>query len=218
MKKKRSYVSLARRRQADETKGRILAAARELLESNGYAGMTIGAIAGAAKVSAQSVYATFRSKTGILRELLARSMFGVEYDEAVRQALSTDDPENRLRFVARIARQIHQAKGATLDALRGAQVVAPELARLEQWGDTLRYKRQKEVITLLADCGRLRKDLHFKQARDILWMFTGQDVYRMLVRERGWSPRHYEAWLGKTLVGTLLSASEQVHHQMQTDS
>jgi AcrR family transcriptional regulator len=208
-KKKRSYSSPVRQRQADDTRRRILAATRYLLKKEGYAGMTIDAIAQRAEVSAQSVYAIFKSKTGILVELLGQSMFGAEYEDAVRLALSATDPEERLRFVARIARQIHDAKSATFDLLSGARVVAPELARLEQWGERLRYKREREMVVLLRDSGRLRRDLDFKTARDVLWMFTGAEVYRLLVRERGWSPRRYEAWLGETLVETLLLPMER---------
>ncbi len=31
-------------------------------------------------------------------------------------------------------------------------------------------------------------------------MLTGRDIFRMLVRERGWSPQQYETWLANTLV------------------
>jgi hypothetical protein len=33
----------------------------------------------------------------------------------------------------------------------------------------------------------------------------GSDVYRMLVRERGWSSQKYQDWLADTLVRSLLS-------------
>src|SRR6266571_4160276 len=104
--KKRSYRSLVRQRQAGDTRRRIVEATRELLQREGYAGMTIEAIARRAEVSAQSVYAIFKSKTGILVELLDQSAFGADYEDSVRQAMSTTDPESRLRFAARIARQI----------------------------------------------------------------------------------------------------------------
>jgi TetR/AcrR family transcriptional regulator, regulator of cefoperazone and chloramphenicol sensitivity len=90
--RKRPYKSQVRQRQADDTRRRIVYAARQLLQSEGYDGMTIEAIAQRAEVSAQSVYAIFRSKTGILTELLDQSTFGNEYEEAVRQALSAKDP------------------------------------------------------------------------------------------------------------------------------
>ena len=203
--KKRLYKSLVRQRQAGDTRRRIVDATRELLQSQGYAGMTIEAIAERAEVSAQSVYAIFKSKTGILMELLDQSTFGADYEEAVRQALSASDPESRLRLAAPIARQIHNAQSATFDLLRGSGVVAPELAKLEQERECLRYERQERMIMSLRDAGRLLPELTYSTARDILWMLTGRDVYRMLVRERKWSSQKYQDWLADTLVRSLLT-------------
>ncbi|HEX6503060.1 MAG TPA: helix-turn-helix domain-containing protein [Terriglobales bacterium] len=205
MKTKRSpYKSLVRERQAEDTRRRIVEATRQLLQKEGYAGMTMEAIARRAEVSAQSVYAIFKSKTGILLELLNESTFGPEYEEAVRTALSTEDPEARLRLAAPIARQIHDAQSATFDLLRGAGVVAPELAKLEHERECLRYERQERMIISLRDARRLRQDLDYTAARDIFWMLTSRDIYRMLVRERGWSSQKYQDWLADTLVRSLL--------------
>ena len=203
--KRRSYNSLVRQRQADDTRRRIVEATRRLLQSEGYDGMTIEAIAQRAQVSAQSVYGIFKSKTGILTELLDQSTFGADYEDAVRRALSASDPETRLRLAAPIARQIHDAQSATFDLLRGAGVVAPELAKLEQQRESLRYERQERMIISLREAGRLRPDLDYTTARDIFWMLTGRDVYRMLVRERGWSSQKYQDWLADTLVLGLLA-------------
>src|SRR6266446_5518862 len=203
--KKRPYKSLVRQRQAGDTRHRIIEATRKLLLSEGYAGMTIEAIAQRAEVSAQSVYAIFKSKTGILIELLDQAAFGPDYEEAVRKALSASDPETRLRLAAPIARQIHDAQSATFDLLRGAGVVAPELAKLERQRERLRYERQERIIINLSDAGRLRPELDYTTARDIFWMLTGRDVYRMLVRERGWSSQKYQDWLADSLVYSLLT-------------
>jgi AcrR family transcriptional regulator len=203
--KRRVYKSLVRQRQADDTRRRIVEATWKLLQSEGYAGMTIEAIARRAGVSAQSVYAIFKSKTGILIELLDQSAFGADYEDSVRRALSASDPEQRLRLAAPIARQIHDAQSATFDLLRGAGVVAPELAKLEQQRECLRYERQERMIISLRDAGRLQPELSYATARDMFWMFTGRDVYRMLVRERGWSSRKYQDWLADTLVASLLT-------------
>src|SRR6195256_5038692 len=202
--RKRSYKSPLRQRQASDTRRRIVQATWQLLQSEGYAGMTIEAIAQRAEVSAQSVYAIFKSKTGILTELLDQSTFGADYEDAVRRALSASDPEARLRLAAPIARQIHDAQSATFDLLRGAGVVAPELAKLEQQRECLRYERQERMIISLRDAGRLQPALDHATARDIFWMLTGRDVYRMLVRERGWSSQKYQDWLADSLVYSLL--------------
>jgi AcrR family transcriptional regulator len=202
--RKRPYKSLVRRRQADDTRRRIAEVTRQLLQSEGYDGMTVEAIAQRAEVSAQTVYAIFKSKTGILTELLDQSSFGAGYEDAVREALSASGPETRLRLAACIARKIHGAQSSTFDLLRGAGVVAPELAKLEQQREHLRYERQEVMIISLRDAGRLLPELNYATARDIFWMLTGSDVYRMLVRDRGWSPQKYQDWLADTLVKSLL--------------
>jgi AcrR family transcriptional regulator len=184
-------------------------ATRQLLQAEGYAGMTIEAIARQAKVSAPSVYAIFHSKTGILTALLDQSSFGPEYDDAVRRALSATDPEARLRLAAPIARQIHDAQSDVFDLLRGAGVVAPELAKLEKQRELLRYERQERMIASLRDAGRLGSNLSYTTARDILWALTGRDLYRMLVRESGWSSQKYEDWLADTLVSCLLGSKKR---------
>jgi AcrR family transcriptional regulator len=205
--KQRTYRSVTRKRQAAETRSRIMAAAHRLLRNEGFSGMTIEAIAKKANVSVPSVYAIFKSKTGILTALLDESMFGSDYEEIVRYAQSATDPETRLRRAAAVARQIRSAQSAAFGLMRGAGVVAPELAKLERQRERLRYEREESVITSLQDSGKLRPDLNYQKPRDIFWMLTGGDVYRMLVGERGWTPEQYEGWLADTLVKLLLTKS-----------
>ena len=171
--------------------------------------MTIEAIAKRAQVSVPTVYAVLKSKTGILTALLDQSMFGPDYDDIIRYARSTTDPETRLRRAAAVARQIRSAQSAAFELMRGAGVVAPELAKLEQQRERLRYEREESVITFLRESGKLRTGLSHQGARDIFWMLTGGDVYRMLVQERGWSPQQYQDWLADTLVKLLHVDSEE---------
>lgn len=208
--KQRPYKSLVRQRQGEDTRRRIVEATRQLLQIEGYAGMTIEAIAQRAEVSTQSVYAIFKSKTGILIALLDQSTFGSDYEKVVRQAVSESDPETRLRRAAGVARQIRGAQSAAFNLMRGAGVVAPELAKLQQQRERLRYEKEEGMITFLRDSGRLRAGLSHKAARDIFWMLTGGDVYRMLVSERRWSPQQYQDWLADTLVHSLLAMGKTV--------
>ena len=199
---------MVRQRQAEDTRRRIVEATRQLLQSEGYAGMTIEAIAQRAEVSAQSVYAIFKSKTGILIALLDQSTFGSDYEKVVRQAVSESDPETRLRLAAGVARQIRGAQSAAFDLMRGAGVVAPELAKLQHQRERVRYEKEEGMINFLRESGRLRSGLSDKAARDIFWMLTGGDVYRMLVSERRWSPQQYQDWLADTLVHSLLATEK----------
>ncbi len=207
---------MVRQRQADDTRSRIVEATRQLLQSEGYAGMTVEAIAQQAEVSAQSVYAIFKSKTGILIALLDQSMLESDYEKVVRQALGTSDPETRLRLSARVARQIRGAQSAAFDLMRGAGVVAPELAKLGRQRERLRYDKEEGTITFLRESGRLRPGITHKAARDLFWMLTGGDVYRMLVTERRWSPQQYEDWLADTLVSSLLDKRGNVAKSLRS--
>jgi AcrR family transcriptional regulator len=204
IKRERPYQSATRQRQAEETKQRIVAAARKLMKSKGYSGMTIEAIASKAEVSVPTVYAVFGSKTGILAQLMDEATFGPNYEQLVRQASETEDPHKRLRFAASIARQIHDAASSTFDLMRGAGVVAPELAQLEKAREDHRYEAQQSMIDFLSRSGRLRPEVNKQTARDILWALTGRELYRALVRERGWTSQRYEDWLGETLCSSLL--------------
>jgi AcrR family transcriptional regulator len=158
----------------------------------------------AAGVATQTIYAVFGSKQGILAELLDQDSFGPNYQELIRQVNQTNDPEEKLRFPARIARQIYDSQSSSFDRFRGAGVVAPDLAELEKERECNRYEAQKKIITFAKQAGRLRKGLSESQARDVLWTLTSREVYRMLVRERGWSSQAYENWLAEMLVGALM--------------
>lgn len=201
----RPYRSAVRQRQADETRQRIAAAARRLFQSAGFEATTIDAIAREAEVAPQTVYAVFRNKRGVLADLLERAAFGPAYEGLVRQAMGAADPAERVRFAARIARQIYDARKAEVELFRGAGVVAPELAAMEREGECGRYEAQGALVTSLAEAGRLRPGLDTAAARDVLWALTGQDLYRMLVQERGWTSDRYEAWLADQIAASLLA-------------
>lgn len=202
--KKRAYQSPIREKQADETRARIATAARKLLEEHGYAGMTIDAVAQKAGVATATVYAVFGSKTGILLEVLNRARFGESYQDLVREAFQTQDPRERIRFPALIARRIYESEHAVLDLLRGAGAVAPVLAQRESEGECMRYEAQQGMIQYLIQSRCLRSGLNEKQGRDILWALTSRDMYRMLVRDQGWTAQQFEDWLANLLVETLI--------------
>lgn len=193
-----------RARQAGETRRRIAEAAKLLLASKGYAGSTIEAIAARAAVAPQTVYAIFGSKRGILAEIIRTAAYGSRYRSLVRKSMASRDPELRLVLASKIATGIHESEQSVFELLRGAGVVAPELASLERQREMDRFNNQISVIRVMVASGRLRKGLTRASAQEVLWALTGRDLYRMLVVQRGWSPARYQKWLAQTLIGALL--------------
>ncbi|HEX4227457.1 MAG TPA: helix-turn-helix domain-containing protein [Bryobacteraceae bacterium] len=206
--KKRIYLSTTRQRQASETRGRIVTAARKLLEEKGYSGMTMEAIAQEAEVAVPTVYANFRSKTGVVAEILDAARFGEEYQQAVREVLAEQRPVERLQYAPRIARRIYESESSVRDLLRGAGALAPALARQDEERECRRYEMQKHLIEGLVAANQLRPGLDVQHARDLLWALTSRDLYRMLVRERGWTPQEYQDWLAKTVAEMLAAPNK----------
>jgi len=203
-KKKRAYNSSVRRRQADETRSRIISAAQSLLFRKGFAGMTMDAVAREANVAVPTVYSWFGSKTAIVSAIIEHARFGQRYKDALKHTLDAVDPRDRLKNAARIAASVYLSEDEILDCLRGAEALAPELARFSADLESHRYEAQRIVIQGLARGGHLHDDLEITKARDIMWSLTSRDLYRLLVKERKWTVEEYQRWLGDTLLSTIV--------------
>jgi AcrR family transcriptional regulator len=201
----RSYYSLVRSKQADETRARIAGAARKLIFSRGFEAATIEAIAREAGVAVPTVYAVFGSKRRILTELVERAAFGPVFQQLIGEGEGLTDPVARLRLAARIARQVYDGERSESELLRKARVVVPELAAREMERDCGRYDAHCVTISHLVQSGLLHPRLTEQEARDLLWTYTARDIYRLLVVDRKWSVDRYQQWLADTLVEALVT-------------
>lgn len=202
--KKRSYKSESRSAQATQTKERILAAARKLFETEGFDCTAIEKIAQRAHVSIPTVYSLFQSKRGVLRALMDEVFPTNQFEELVEKSNKAASPQERLFYSARIARQIYDAERTQMEIFRGVSVVSPEFKELEKERERRRYDRQELTIKAMVKESSLAKGVTMKRARDILWAFTGRDLYRMLVIEQGWASEEYEKWLAELLAHHLI--------------
>lgn len=201
---KRAYSSQRREAKAAETKRRILDAAHNLFKSEGYECMTIEKLSLEAGVSTPTIYAIFQSKRGILRALIDEALPPAQYEALIEIAKQTSSPTKRLKIAATIARQVFDAERAQLQMFQSFSVLAPEFKEFEYEREMRRYVRQEWAIIKMSQEKSLLPGLTHVQARDILCMYTGRDIYRMLVVERGWSSDEYEIWLAQTLIKALV--------------
>lgn len=205
--KKRTYVSQARQRSAEATRERILAAAKLLFTRHGIDGVTVGQIAERAKVATPTVYAAYKSKEGILRALMESAMFGDRFDNARRGLEGVTDAVEMVALTASISRSIYEGETRELGLLRGSSSFSPALRKIEEQFEQLRLDMQQARIELLFKQGKAKDGLSLEEARRIMWMYTSREIYRMLVREAGWSPDRYEGWLRETLLAALVQPS-----------
>jgi AcrR family transcriptional regulator len=207
MPRKRKYNSESRHSQAELTKKRILSAAKRLFSTKGFDKTTIDAVAILAKVSSPTVYTLFKSKEGLMRELLNAILFGPQYESLVEKTLTLKNPIESLKNAPSIARMIHDAEKSEMGLIRGVAALSPRLKKMEVEQERHRYERQETTVRRLEKENALLPGIDGSRARDILWTLTSREVYRMLVIERGWSPDDYEAWLRRTLLQTLVRAN-----------
>ena len=203
--KKRSYNSESRQAQSQETKNRILASAKMLFESKGFEKVAIEEIAREAQVSAPSIYSIFQSKRGVLLGLMDEALSPEQFEALVEKGKKEKSPRKRLEITASIARQLYDAEKTQLSFLQGASILDPVFKGLEIERERRRHQRQKETVESMANEKVFTDNLSLSKIRDVLWAFTGRDLYRMLVVERGWSSDEYEKWLADLLIQALLS-------------
>jgi AcrR family transcriptional regulator len=202
---RRRYHSPTRQRQAEQTRSRILASARDLFRSAGYASTTIDAIASSAQVSAKTVEAVFGSKRGVLAALVDPLTSAGPPRELIDRIRGATDPVRRLELVAELCRRVYESSTPEFELMRGAAAVAPEIEAVASLVETRRRDNQVRVITYLRDQRRLKDDLTQTEATDIIWTLTSYDVYRALVAQQHWPATRYETWLVRTLADSLLT-------------
>jgi len=200
----RRYDGTKRQEKATEGRDRILAAASRLFSKQGIDRVTIAQIAQRAQVSTASVFAQFKSKVGLLEALTHSILLGPRYEATAKRVDGIEDPEAALRLTATIACGVYQREHKEMGLIRGAAAYSPALKKLEAGLERARRDLQEQRARLVFESNPALAELGLEKVRDLIWLFTGRDFYRMLVLESGWSPQEYERWLAESLIRTLL--------------
>jgi AcrR family transcriptional regulator len=202
--RRRRYTSETRTHAAQETRRRILAASANLFVRKGIDRVTIDEIGRRAKVATSTVYATYKSKDGILRGLMEQSLFGPQFQDAQKRLAGVTDPVALIELTAGVSRAIYESESSDLGLLRRASAFSPALRKMEEEFERVRYEMQAARLELLFASGKARPGLSLEEARRVLWMYTSRDVYRMLVIDGRWTADRYQRWLARTLVEALV--------------
>ena len=201
VKPPRRYTSPRRKAQAEATRAEILRAAQRLLERDGYAATTVAAVAAEAGVALKTVYVAFGTKGGLLRALWNVLLRGDADDVPMgerpwyRELLAESDPRARLDRMAAGSRAVKDRAGPLMAVIRDGAAVDDDVAAL--WARIEHEFRELlvPVARTFAEEGVLRPGLDGERAADVLWALNHPDVWRLLVRVRGWSADEYEIWL-----------------------
>ena len=147
----RAYRRGRREAAAEETRERVLVAARELLAApGGLAGFSIDAVAAQADVARMSVYYQSESKRGLLEALFDELAARGRIAEGLASAFQCPDPHDVLAgFVAAFGR-FWTADRVVTRRLRALAALDPELGQAVRARDERRRRGAQAVVSRLA--------------------------------------------------------------------
>jgi AcrR family transcriptional regulator len=207
---KRTYNSTSRREAAKARRQSIIDSALRMFLEKGYAATTMPAIANAAGIALDTVYATVGKKPALFRLLIEMAISGsdravpAEERDYVRAVRAEADAARKLRLYATALRGIQPRLAPLIRVLQGAAPLDPELNALWQNISQRRADNMQLMAKDLAATGRLRSDVTESKAADIIWSMNSPEFYLLLVEQRGWSLEEYERWLGDAWIQLLL--------------
>jgi AcrR family transcriptional regulator len=212
--KTRPYDNARRAAAARRTQQRVVETAHRLLLERGYAGLAMADLAEEAGVSVPLLYKVFGPKPQLVKRvydvLLAGDVDPVPVAERpALQALAADpDPRGKPAGSAGGGgRWAARAGPLTSALLAAARTGEPDLQVFTATIDRERLAGATALATHLAQTGALAPGLPVERARDLIWLHTAPDTYRLLVLERGWALDEYEQWFATSLAAALLPSN-----------
>lgn len=114
---------------------------------------TLEAIAEQALVSPKTITAVFGSKLELLAEVINPEAFSSRVRQLIEELRATEDVSRRLSLVAQITRRAYEPMASSLELLRTAGAVAPELADVARQIELRRRQNQARLIASLHEQG-----------------------------------------------------------------
>jgi AcrR family transcriptional regulator len=188
----------------------MIEAARDLFLEQGYGATSMEQIAQRAGTSAQTVYAAFGNKPGVLRRVIDVSVGGDDADVKVLDRpelavmLEHPDLHERIEVIARLATEAHRRSGELIclvERVSGADPAVAELAA--DLRSQLRIDTARIVDAIPME--RLRSGLRREQLIDSTLLLGSALGWHSLVVEHGWSDEEYADWLTDALMHNLLA-------------
>lgn len=208
--KSRLYDASRRREAAAETRRAVVAAASRLFAERGYTATTMAAIASAAGVALDTVYASVGPKPVLFRHLIETAISGgdqpvtAEGRGYVQQIHAEPDPGRKLELYAHAITEIQERLAPLFQVLQHAAPTDPQLDTLWREIGTRRAANMRLLAAELAATGGLRPDLSIDDAADIIWATNSSEFFVLLVHDRNWDADRFQRWLARTWKELLL--------------
>ncbi len=206
MKGKRAYDSSGRQRQAELSRQRVVGAAHTLFLKDGYGATTLQQVADRAGVSLPTIYSVFGTKRDMLLAVFESARHSVSDAELDLDVHFAELPDLGSKTIAHRVRLTREGGAPVARIIAQAAGTDRRLAKMWRGIQADRHRRMTELAEALAARGQLHTTLDVDEAADVLWGLTSNELYGILVLDRGWAPAHYEGWLAHMLGAALVGA------------
>ena len=209
--KRHARSELTRRDRARATRLRITKAAYTLFCDRGYAGTTMSEIAEAAGVAVQTVYFTFHTKSELLSRAYDYAVLGdgepVPPDKATWYIQMTDEPDltAALRHAVEGIGAIMKRATPLDTVVRAGAGSDPDTAAVRDFHERWRAQGYGTMVEILTAKSAVRPGLSHERATQLLLLYLGMDVYRVLVLDFGWAHQDWIDWTIATVGEQLFS-------------
>ena len=208
VKATRRYDSAGRRAQALRTRTAVLDAAERQFLEVGYGTATIASIAQAAGVSVETIYKSFGSKSGLVREIYERGLEGSgarrAYERSDEMRDRESDPRTVMREWGRLTAEVASVLTPIRILMRHLAPTDREIAAVLETAEAERLARMRHHARYLNARGHLREGVTVSEATDILWICSSLEIYELLVIRRGWPTTQFARYVGNFMITALL--------------
>jgi AcrR family transcriptional regulator len=175
-----------REQRVQDTRRRILVAAKAVFGSAGFHGAALEEVATRARVVRPTIYRHFGSKLGLLDALLSDASASAEI-ERVFSAIAEPDAARAVRVMLGEHVRFWAAEELLFRRVIGLAGVDPEAQQAVESRDAMRRKDLMKLVTRLARQGKLRAGWSRRRATDVLWLLTSFATFDQLHRRGGQS-------------------------------
>jgi AcrR family transcriptional regulator len=188
-----------------KTRDRLLAAARRILETQGFESLTMSALGDEAGITRRAVYSHFDSRAQLVGELFDHVARTERLGESVARVWSAASATAALDEWARHLARYHPRVIAVDRAVDRVRHVDADAAR--HWRHVQRAKRAncRRLAAWLSRSGELASPWTLDSAADMLCALVSSDIIETLLVTRSWSRRDLSRHLSVLLRATFVS-------------
>jgi AcrR family transcriptional regulator len=183
----------------------LVRAARELIEEDGFAALTMAAVAQRAGVSRRAVYLHFATRTDLLGALYRSLGETEDLGRSLQAVWDCPDATTALTEWAEHITRSHPRILGVLRAVERARYDDPDAAELWQTAQGNWLKGSRRLIRWLKDEERLAGHWTVDAAADLMWALMSIDLLDRLLNERRWSRRRIAEHLAALFHATFVA-------------